>query len=90
MANSRTPVPIPGNSSIDIYAATGISVGTSLIIQNTGNQQLRISESSSEPTSAIGYNKINPSDFLQSALTPVGVWVTNVNVGASQVQVEES
>lgn len=90
MAASLTPVEIPANSSVDLYAATGITVGVKLIIQNIGNQQLRISENDAEPTASIGYNKINPTQFLQSAITPIGVWATNTNKGPSQLQVEEA
>jgi len=90
MAASRLPVPVPGNSSVDLYALTGITVGTQLIIQNTGSLKLRISENDSEPDSAVGYNVLNPVIFLQSAATPIGVWVTNPNNGVGQLQVEEA
>ncbi len=90
MAASREPVTVPAKSSVDLYALTGITVGVQLTIQNIGNQQLRVSENDSEPDSTVGYNKINPTQFLQSASTPIGVWATNVNTGPSQLQVEEA
>jgi len=89
MATSLTPVLITGNTSVDLYAATGIAVGTQVIIQNTGNQSIAISESAVEPISTTGYNVLYPRDFLQSEVTPVGIWATSHTVGNGQLQVEE-
>jgi len=89
-SRSATPIIIPGKSSIDLYAATGIPVGTPLTVQNTGNQQVRVTESDVDPLASTGYNVLNPQDFLQSPDTPIGAWAINTNIGAGQLQVEEA
>ena len=91
MANSLPPILVPAKSAVDIYAVTGITVGVQITIQNIGDLVLRVHESSSDPTgTTIGYNKLAPFQFVQSADTPVGSWVTNTNQVAGLLQVSES
>lgn len=91
MATSTPPVTLPSNTWIDIYDATGISVGTQVTIQNTGSNVTLLSESATEPTLTFkqtGFNKVNPDTFLISAETPVGIWA--YAKAGSRLQVEES
>lgn len=94
MATSLLPVTLPGNTFVDLYAATGIVVGTKLLIQNTGSSEALLTESLAEPSSinAVGFNSIPPRLFLTNDDTAVGA-----NVGAwafaktgSTLQVEEA
>lgn len=88
MANSLPPVNLPANTWVDLYVATGIGVGTQLIIQNTGKDQAKLSESSVEPLSTTGHNNIIVNAYLTSAATPVGAWARS-NLGTT-LQVEEA
>lgn len=73
MSTSLPRVTIPANTWVDLYDATGITVGTQLIIQNTGHDEARLTESASTPTTE-GYNPLGLGDFITSADTPVGAW----------------
>ena len=90
MATSLKPVTVQPNSTVDLYAVTTIAVGTKLVMQNIGSVELKVSESATAPTSEVGYNKMNPNDFLTSAATPVGVYATNETSAFGLLQVEES
>jgi len=87
MATSLTPVTLPANTWVDLYNATGISVGAQLIIQNTGKDEARLSESVAEPLSTTGYNNLLLNTYLASSSTPVGAWVMS-RLGTT-LQVEE-
>jgi len=88
MATSRTPIKLPNGVWTDLYAVTGISVGTQLVIQNLDGGNVRLSESNVLPISSTGYNEITPKLFLQSASTPIGVWA--MAPASSIIQVEEA
>jgi hypothetical protein len=78
MADSLPQIVLPSGQWIDLYAETGITVGTQIIVQNVGNANARLTESATEPEyingSVKGYNRIIPSQYLTSATTPVGAW----------------
>lgn len=74
MATSLPQVVLPSKEWIDIYADTGITLGTQIIIQNTGGNEARLVESLAQPGLNSGYNLIFERDYLTSATTPVGIW----------------
>tara|TARA_R110002012_G_C11655301_1_gene611689 strand:+ start:54 stop:320 length:267 start_codon:yes stop_codon:yes gene_type:complete len=88
MATSLPKVLLPSKEWVDIYTETGISVGTKLIIQNTGGDSARLVESASEPNLKGGFNLLRESDYLSSAESPVGVWAYAHS--ATTLQVEEA
>ncbi len=74
MATSLTPVTVPKNTWVDIYAASGITPGTQMIIQNTGSSEAKLYESAVQPIASTGYNIIPPRLYLTSETIPVGAW----------------
>ncbi len=74
MANSLPNVNIKSLTWVDLYAETGIAVGTQLIIQNIGSGSCRLTESDTQPDIQSGYNLIPENQYLTSASTPVGAW----------------
>jgi hypothetical protein len=88
MATSLPKVLLPSKEWVDIYTETGISVGTKLIIQNTGGDSARLVESASEPNLKGGFNLLREGDYLSSAENPVGVWAYAHS--ATTLQIEEA
>ena len=86
MATSSTPVKLIPRVWLDIYAETGISVGTQLTIQNIGAGETRLSESVVSPISTTGHNVLIEHAYLQSATTPVGVWAYATEGSLLQVE----
>ena len=88
MATSLPPVKIPSGKWINLYAETGISSGTKIIIQNLGDSKVRVSESSAIPTLQSGYNVLSSNEYLTNETSNVGAWAY-AHEGTS-IQVEEA
>lgn len=87
MATSLTPVSIPADTWVDLYNATGITIGVQLIVQNIGNNNAKLSESLAEPIQSTGHNVISPGGYLTNSLTAVGAW--GYSGSGTSLQVEE-
>ena len=74
MATSLPQVVLPSKTWVDLYDATGITLGTQIIIQNTGGSEARLVESLAQPNLKNGFNLISGRKYLTSATTPVGIW----------------
>lgn len=80
-------VKIPNAQWVDLYAATGIAVGTQLVIQNISTSNVKLTESTLEPVNGVnGYNIVKDGKYVQSAETPVGAWAYSSNGGRLQVE----
>lgn len=87
MATSLPPVDLPKNTWVDLYAQTGISVGTRIIVQNTGKDDAFLTESPIEPIQGTGFNKIQPLQYLTNSTSPVGAWALSGRGTTLQVEV---
>jgi hypothetical protein len=82
-------VRVPKNDWIDIYAATGIAVGTAIYIQNVGVADVYVTVSATKP--ALNYDAYNilqrDGTFLRNEAGAEGAWATcrnaegKINVG---------
>ena len=86
MSISLPPVDLPKKLWVDLYAATGLSVGTKLIIQNIGRDEVILTESDVKPISGYGLNKLPTRDYLTNAQGNVGAWA--YSSGGSRLQGE--
>ena len=72
---------------VDLYAATGITVGTQLIIQNFSSKSpVALSDSASEPTSTTGRVRIDQTQFYQNDSGDVGAWAYCSSLAMISVQ----
>ncbi len=81
-------VPMPAGEWVNLYSATSISVGTKIVIQNTGSRNVILVDSVTKPTASTGFNVITPKEYLVSSNAPDGAWAKSS--GGSKLQVEES
>jgi len=88
MATSLTPVKIPGNTWVDLYDETGLTIGVQLLIQNIGSSDALLSESATEPNLSSGYNIIIARQYLTNDSANVGAWAFSGN--GTTLQVEEA
>ncbi len=88
MATSLPQVVLPSKTWVDLYDATGITLGAQIIIQNTGGNEARLVESLAQPELTSGFNLIPERGFLSSASAPVGSWAY-AHVGTT-LHVEEA
>lgn len=67
-------VPVNGQW-VDLYAATGITVGTQIIIQNfKSNSPVALADTASEPTSTTGRVRVDETQFYQNEAGDAGAW----------------
>lgn len=81
MADLLPNTTLPAGVMVDIYAATGLSVGTNVLITNCGNNRVRLYEKASTPDpNADGYIPLtapkedNPTIQAQASNTPSGLF----------------
>ncbi len=83
------PVTVPEKTWVNVYAATGITVGTQLIIQNIGSSDSWLVDSTNEPDeNSTGRNIIDPRVYLTTDAAPDGVWAYSQT--GTTLQVEEA
>lgn len=87
MSTSLPPVKLPRNVYVDLYAATGITVGTELTVQNVGSSVAHLYESDVSPLPTTGFNVIDKLQFMNSATTPIGAWAMSPRSTTLQVEV---
>lgn len=88
MATSLPQVVLPSKQWVDLYAESGISVGTKILVQNTSGNEARLVESAAKPTLNDGFNSIVSKRYLTSAPSPIGAWAY-AHAGTT-LQVEEA
>ena len=88
MADTINNVRLPVGVWVNLYAATGITVGTQIQVQNLGNTNVLVNTGAAQPTAVSGYNIIKPDSLVfVSDVSPNGAWAQSqrgvgvVNVG---------
>lgn len=90
MADSLITVPTNSKSFTDLYAVSGIPVGTSMILQNRGPEDLIIIKSATQPTPEDANTKgvaIPPNVMMTIPSGEVGIWgITSYANGRVNIQ----
>ncbi len=74
---------------VDLYAATGITVGTQLLVQNFFSRSpVSLADTAGEPTAATGRIRIDPTQFYQNDSGDVGAWAYCATF--AQISVQEA
>lgn len=89
MADTLPDIKLLGTSWIDVYAATGIPVGTPLIIQNKTAPSIYVQVRSTQPvaTSKDGVLITDNLSWIVDGTSISGVWV--IGQGLMNVQIFE-
>lgn len=59
MVDTLPNVTLPANTWVDLYVATGITIGVKIQIQNLGSNTVRLATVETEPTPSTGYSEIH-------------------------------
>lgn len=84
MADNLLIVPIPANTWVDLYAETGIAVGSVLQVENSGANDIYLAVQELEPAKDHkSYNVIKrpPSVNMQNSDGDLGAWAYSGNTG---------
>jgi len=97
MATSLAPVVLIAGVWKDLYADTGIAVGTKITIENRGARDAVLTEANAQPPlniESIGYSRLlsvnsirNGVSQRDSPTTPIGVWAYSSAGTTLQVEV---
>lgn len=90
MAATRVDVQIPSNTWVNLYALSGITVGTQVTVHNKGSNPCRVATSSLAPTVVSGLELYSypESDPIEIAPGEAGLWALSPN-GTTTLLVQE-
>lgn len=75
MADTLPNVDLPQGTWVNLYTATGLTVGTQIQVQNIGGVDVRLVTQAAQPTDETGFNVIRPTSLtFVSQTAPTGAW----------------
>lgn len=89
MSDTLPNVPLVAGVWTDLYAATGITVGVQLLIQNLGSNTVYLHSDAVEPIAADGFKILPPTIEAVNKAGDAGAWAlsnivdTIINVAAN-------
>lgn len=89
MADTLANTTLPANTWVDLYADTGISVGTKISVQNIGSNTIKLSTKLTTPISSDGFAELTPgNDQFDNDAGDSGAWAFSpIVIGLIQVRV---
>ena len=86
MADTLPDVVLPAKTPVDLYAATGITVGTQVSVQNVTSGDVRVYVGATAPTMGVsGGALLVPGQEGKNQANDSGLWAWSVTGGAVQV-----
>ena len=75
MADTLNNIPLPADTWVDLYAASGITVGLPMVSQNLGGTTIRLTAKATSPLITDGYNELAPgNDVFSNENADSGAW----------------
>ena len=87
MADTLDNVRLPAGKWVDLYDATGITVGVQITAQNIGATDVLMHTGATAPSGSDGFNRIVPGSTFANKVSSTGEWALSraanglVNVG---------
>lgn len=85
MANTPPNVVLPAGVWVDLYAATGLTVGAKISVQNICGFEVRLCSKGATPTSSDGVNILPFVSTAVNQASDAGAWAMCVSGGAVNV-----
>lgn len=86
MSDTLPDVILPPNTPVDLYAATGITVGVKVSVQNITSSDVRVYVGATQPVMGVsGAALLIPSQSGENSTGDSGLWAWSVMGGAVQV-----
>ena len=88
MADTLPNIPIPKGTFVNLYTASGIAVGTQIIVENIGQSDVRLFTRSSAPAdpSSTGYNIVEPYSEKANESGDSGAFAWSIRDGLVNVR----
>ena len=74
MPDTLSNIPLPANTWVDLYAASGETVGAQLIVQNQGTTNILLTTKATEPITGDGFLSVAPDHQATNELRDSGAW----------------
>jgi hypothetical protein len=74
MADTLPNITIPEQTWVDLYAASGIAIGTQILVQNIGACDIYLTSQASQPTDDTAHQIIKRSQFAINDAGDTGAW----------------
>lgn len=89
MADTLPNIPIPAGTFVDLYAESGITVGTKISIENVGAAEIRYFTRATAPSdpSSTGYQLLIPYATKQNQTSDSGAFAWSIRPGLVNVRV---
>ena len=88
MSDTLANVIIPAKTPVDLYAATGIAVGTQISVQNITSGDVRVYSGATSPNiSTAGSSLLRPGITARNDASDAGAWAWSVLPSAVNVKV---
>ena len=68
-------ISLPANTWVEIYAASGITVGTKILLQNLGNTNVRLTTKATIPIAGDGFKRVANGQQAVNEAGSTGEWV---------------
>lgn len=79
-------VNLPANTWVDLYTATGLSVGTQIRVLNITSRPVRLASTASTPTTSDDHVPLPFNTTKINNTTDLGAWALSISGGAVDVQ----
>lgn len=87
MADTLNDVILPANTPVDLYAASGIAVGTKVSVQNVTSGVVRVHVGAVAPTLGVsGAVLLSSGESGENDTGDTGLWAWSVAGGAVQIE----
>lgn len=74
-------VPIPASTYVDLYAASGISVGTPILVKFIGGGEVKLFSQAAQPTEQKDYDILDSSsEPLANTSSDLGAWAYSIGI----------
>ena len=88
MSDTPEKITIPSKQWVNLYAESGIAVGTAITVHNVGHNQVSLTVKAAEPTNLMAALPISFSNHLTNETGDSGAWA--YSIGGSSVIVFEA
>ena len=89
MTDTLQNVTLPNDTWVDLYEATGIDVGTQIIVQNVGASPIQLHTKATRPLPSDGFNLLYPgNDPFINEIGDSGAWARSLSIDGL-IQIKE-
>lgn len=83
MADTIPNIPLPAGTPVDLYAASGVTQGVKINVQNLGRDEIRLTTKATAPDPADGFLLLSRGSQASNEVGDSGAWAVSLRVDGS-------